>query len=844
MPVLPPLLQRLPTSGDDDDVLEAFLDYAEQVGIELYPAQEEAILELLAGNNVILNTPTGSGKSLVASAAHFAGLARGQRSWYTAPIKALVSEKFFSLTRELGAERVGMITGDASVNPQAPVVCCTAEILANVALRDGEFAPADIVIMDEFHYYSDRDRGWAWQAPLLELKKAQFLLMSATLGPTDEHKQHLTDLTGRETSVVSSAERPVPLEYTYRTTPIHETIGDLLELRQAPVYIVHFTQRSATDAAQALTSIEVLSKDEKDAVKEAVGGFRFDSTFGNDLKRFVMAGIGVHHAGLLPKYRLLVEKLAQEGLLKVICGTDTLGVGVNVPIRTVLFTQLCKYDGQRTRTLSVRDFHQIAGRAGRKGFDDIGYVWCQAPNHVIENLKLEDKAGDDPKKLRKLVRKKAPDRGYVHWDQDTFNKLNHGAPEPLTSRFSVSHSMLLHLLDRPGDGCAATRRILTINHDVRQRQRSNIRRAIGMYRSLIDANIVEVLDEPDLDGRMVRVNLDLQDEFALNQPLSLFAVEVLDTFDADDHDFALDVLSVIEAVLESPGPVMARQLDLAKGEAIAQMKADGVEYEERMERLDEITWPQPNAEAMWQMFNTWVSHHPWVGGDTIRPKSIVRDLFERVMTFREYVNHYGLKGVEGVLLRYLSDAYKALVQTVPAELRTDELEDIIEWLGALVRHTDSSLIDEWERLANPDPDDTGEIRPPEPVNITTNRRAFTVMVRNEVFRWVQMLADERYDTLAEVLSPRGTPAEFRWSPDDLAESISGYWDEYDEIATTSIARGSKWFVVDEKADTWKITQILCDPDGNGEWRLEARVDLVASRELDKPSVLLESIHRL
>ncbi|MEZ5280728.1 MAG: DUF3516 domain-containing protein [Acidimicrobiales bacterium] len=843
MQVLPPLVKHLPTSGDPTALLEAFLTYAEQIGLELYPAQEEAILELLEGNNVILNTPTGSGKSLVASAAHFAGLARGQRSWYTAPIKALVSEKFFALTRELGAERVGMITGDASVNPQAPVVCCTAEILANVALRDGQYAPADLVIMDEFHYYSDRDRGWAWQVPLLELSNAQFLLMSATLGSTEEHSRRLTELTGRPTTVVASAQRPVPLEYTYRTTPIHETIADLIELRQAPVYIVHFTQKSATDAAQALTSIDVLSKDEKEAVKDAVGGFRFDSTFGADLKRYVLSGIGVHHAGLLPKYRLLVEKLAQEGLLKVICGTDTLGVGVNVPIRTVLFTQLCKFDGQRTRTLTVRDFQQIAGRAGRKGFDDIGYVWCQAPNHVIENLKLEEKAGDDPKKLRKIVRKKPPERGYVHWDEDTFAKLAGGTPEALTSRFSVSHSMLLHLLDRPGDGCAATRRILTVNHDVRPRQRSNIRRAIGMYRSLVEADIVEVLDKPDIDGRMVRVNLDLQDDFALNQPLSLFAVEVLDTFSTDDPEFVLDAVTVIESVLENPGPVLARQLDLAKGEAIAQMKADGVEYEERMERLDEITWPQPNGEALWQMFNTWVVHHPWVGGDTIRPKSVVRDMYERTMTFREYVNHYGLKGVEGVLLRYLSDAYKALVQTVPAELRTDELDDVIEWLGALVRHTDSSLIDEWERLANPEPEDPADIRPPEPVNITTNRRAFTVMVRNELFRWVQMLADERYQTLAELLSSTAT-AEARWSADDIADAMQPYWDDFDHIQVGAAARGANWFVIDDRGDTWRVTQILVDPDENGEWRIEATVDLVASRELDRPHVTLDSIVRL
>lgn len=836
----PPLTRHLPAGDDADDLLMGFMAYAEELGLELYPAQEEAILELLDGSNVILNTPTGSGKSLVAAAAHFAALAQGRRSWYTAPIKALVSEKFFDLCRSFGSERVGMITGDASVNPQAPIICCTAEILANVALRDGEHAPADLVVMDEFHYYSDRDRGWAWQVPLLTLPRAQFLLMSATLGPTDGFEEHLTQLTGEPAVTVKAAQRPVPLVYDYVTTPMHETIDKLLELRQAPVYIVHFTQKSATDTAQALTSVDVLSKDEKAAVKAAIGGFSFDSAFGVDLKRFVLAGIGVHHAGLLPRYRLLVEKLAQEGLLKVICGTDTLGVGVNVPIRTVLFTQLCKYDGERTRVLTVRDFQQIAGRAGRKGFDDIGHVWCQAPGHVVENLRLEAKAGDDPKKLRKINRKKPPERGYVHWDEAVFDKLANGDPEPLRSRFSVSHSMLLHLLDRPGDGCGATRELLSSNHDDRPRQRSNIRRAIAMYRSLVDAEIIELLDEPDEDGRLVRVDLDLQDDFALNQPLSLFAVEFLDVVDTTVAGHGLDVVSIIEAILEQPGVVLARQLDKAKGELIEELKAAGVEYEERMDRLDMVTWPQPLRDELETAFGGWAAHHPWIGAASVRPKSIVRDMFERAMSFKEFVNHYGLKGAEGVVLRYLSDAYKALVQTVPAALRTDEVDDVIEWLGAVVRHVDSSLIDEWERLTSPEPDLTEEVRPPTPVDVTTNHRAFTVMVRNEVFRWLQLLAGERYATLSDTL--RTTTR--RWDHDELEAAFGPYFDEHELVPTDAVARCAGYFSAVEHDDRWNVTQVVADPAGHDEWRLQVTVDIEASRTEDRPVMQLDAITRL
>lgn len=835
------LLKHLPESGDEDALLEGFLSYVAEAGLELYSAQEEAILEILAGNNVIVNTPTGSGKSLIALAAHFAGLARGQRSWYTAPIKALVSEKFFSLCRDLGTDRVAMITGDASVNAAAPVVCCTAEILANAALRDGELAPVDIVIMDEFHYYGDRDRGWAWQVPLLELPQAQIIVMSATLGATDDLVEQMTALNGRETALVSSSVRPVPLRYQYRETPIHETVADLMGLNQAPVYIVHFTQKNATDAAQALTSVDILSKDEKAAIKEAIGGFSFDSVFGIDLKRFVSAGIGVHHAGLLPKYRLLVEKLAQQGLLKVICGTDTLGVGVNVPIRTVLFTQLCKWDGMRTRVLSNRDFQQIAGRAGRKGFDDVGYVWCQAPGHVIENNKLRDKELADPKKKKKFPRKKPPERGYVHWDANTFEKMANGDPEALGSRFNVSHSMLLHLLDRPGDGCAAARSVLVSNHDTRDRQRRHIRQAIGMYRSLIDAGIIEVLRSPDEYNRMVRVNVDLQNEFALNQPLSLFAVEALDLLDQDDPDHPLDTLTIVESVLESPGVVLARQLDHEKTELITALKADGVEYDERMERLDEVTWPQPLREMLWNAFTAWSTHHPWVGGETVRPKSITRDLFERAMTFREYVTFYGLKGAEGVLLRYLSDTYKAMLQTIPADGRSEQVTDIIEWLGALVRHTDSSLIDEWEKMTAPQIDvEDEEIRPPAPVDITTNRRAFRVMVRNEVFRWVKLLAMQQHHSLSDLLRSGAGG----WSADDLDEALVDYWNDFDTMLVDNIARSGEHFVLTEDGDRWPITQVIVDPEEFHEWRIEAHVDIDASIGADRPVVVLDAIRRL
>ena len=842
------LTDRLPSRGDPDELLEGFVAWTAEQGFDLYPAQEEAVLELLAGNHVVLATPTGSGKSLVATAAHAAALARGERSVYTAPIKALVSEKFFALARDFGPDNVGMVTGDASVNPGAPIIACTAEILAHRALRQGADVDVGLVVADEFHFYADPQRGWAWQVPLLELTHVQFLLMSATLGPTRRFTDDLEARTGRPAVTVAGSERPVPLITEYRETPLHESVDELLRSDRAPVYIVHFTQQAAAEKAQDLCSLDVLTKDEKAAVRAEVGGFRFDTPIGKDLRRFIGHGIGLHHAGLLPRYRLLMEKLAQAGLLKMICGTDTLGVGVNVPIRTVLFTQLCKYDGTTTRLLSNREFQQVAGRAGRRGFDDEGHVWVQAPPHWIENRRAEQKVAADPGRKKKLVKKKPPDRGYSHWNEETFDRFVVGRPEPLESSFDVTHQMVLNVLSRPGDGGAALKRLLLDNHESRKRQRRHIRKAIGVYRSLRAAGIVEELDEPDDEGRRVRIGVDLQDQFALHQPLSLFALEVIPELDVDEPGHALDVLSVVESVLENPGVVQAAQVNRLKSELVARLKMEGVEYEERMDRLAEVRPPRPLAEFLYGTFDVFRSHHPWVGDENVKPKSVAREMFEFGYGFRDYIGHHGLKRSEGTVLRYLTDAYKGLVQNVPPVARTDEVADLEAWLGATVRQVDSSLLEEWERLRNPDEVDTfdgaASPTPDDRPDVTAEPRAFRVMVRNEVFRWVQLLARREHAALAEVPAV-GDQA---WAAEAVAEAIAPYWDDFAEIPTDAHARGAGFFVLDDSggtgSDAWPVTQTIADPDGFHEWVLEGTVDLATSREEGRAVVTLKAIRRL
>ena len=816
-----------------DDVLDRFLDYVKGLGLTLYPAQEEAILEIVSGKNVILNTPTGSGKSLVATAMHFLAMAQGERSYYTCPIKALVSEKFFALCKDFGPENVGMLTGDASVNRDAPIICCTAEILANIALREGSRADVRYAVLDEFHFYADRDRGVAWQIPLLALPQARFLLMSATLGPTERFEEALTALTKAPSVTVRSAERPVPLDFTYSESPLHETILDLVKAGKVPIYVVNFTQRACAEEAQNLMSTDYSTKEEKRAITDALHGMRFDSPYGKEVQRFVKHGIGIHHAGLLPKYRRLVERLAQRGMMKVICGTDTLGVGVNVPIRTVLFTKLCKFDGEKTAILTVRDFQQIAGRAGRRGFDAHGSIVAQAPEHVIENRRLEAKARSDPNKRKKFVTKKPPEKGYVHWDKTTFDRLVGGTPEPLVSRFTVSHGMLLNVLAREDGGCKAMARLIKSSHERHPQKRALGRTAIQMFKSLTDAGVVEVGED-----RRVRVNTDLQEDFSLNHALSLYLVETLDQLDRESPTYALDLLSLVESILENPEMVLMRQLDKIKTEKMAEMKAAGVEYDERIAELDKLDYPKPNKDFSYDTFNAFAKRHPWLGQENIRPKSIAREMFETFATFSDYVKDYGLERGEGILLRYLSDAYKTLVQSVPSGDKDAAVDEIVTYFGAIVRAVDSSLLDEWEKLRAPEEAPRHELvhEVPGEADITFNPKELTVLVRNALFAFVRALARRDYAAAATMLDGDA------WKPERLEAALAPFWAEHAAIRTDAHARSPEHTrVVSTEGGVWRVEQVVADAEEANDWAAFVTIDLARSKEAARPVITLERI---
>jgi superfamily II RNA helicase len=846
-----PLEALLPRPGepplDDAAVLDRFVSWTASAGLSLYPAQEEAILELLEGRHVVLSTPTGSGKSMVANFLHFQCMARRERSFYTCPIKALVNEKFFDLCRLFGPENVGMMTGDGAVNRDAPIVCCTAEILMNLALREAD-PRVDAVVMDEFHYYGDRDRGVAWQVPLLLLDRARFLLMSATLGDVDAIAAGLAELTSRPVAEVRSEERPVPLDFVWQETPLHETIEELVAAGRAPVYLVNFTQRAAAEQAQNLMSANFSSKEEKERLKEALLGFRFDTPFGKDLQRFLRHGVGLHHAGLLPKYRLLVERLAQRGLLKVVSGTDTLGMGVNIPIRTVLFTQLCKFDGEKTAILAARDFRQIAGRAGRKGFDERGYVVAQAPEHVIENKRIAEKQAAG----KKVEKRKPPQKGFVPWDRSTFERLQTRPPEPMESRFEVTFGLLLDLLQgetsRRGGGYGRLVELVARSHGNDYTRARHRRIAAQRFRTLRAAGLVELHAVEGFRGRHVRAARGLQRDFSIFHTLSLYLLDSLPRIDPQRETYALDVLTQVESILEDPDVVLWKQLDRARGEAVARMKAEGKEYDERMAALEQVEYPKPNAEFVYATFNEFAARHPWVGRENIRPKSVAREMVERAMSFNDYVREYELQRSEGVVLRYLTEAYKTLVQSVPETYRDEALEDVVAFLRATVRGVDSSLVDEWERLRAgaavpaPGPGPGPETAPP-PVAIAldpaANPRAFAARVRAELHRLLGALSRRSYEEAVALARTR--PGD-EWTARRIEELVAPYWAEHTRIDVTPAARRPDNTFLDELGPRrWRAVQRIVDEAGEVDWMLECEVDLSGPRDPDEPLVDLVRI---
>lgn len=885
---------------DDDALYEAFSSWASSTGRPLYRHQDESLIEILSGNHVIAATPTGSGKSMIALAAHFVSMAHGGRSYYTAPLKALVSEKFFDLVSLFGADNVGMVTGDVSLNADAPIICCTAEILANQSLREGPTLDADMIVMDEFHFYADPQRGWAWQVPLLELTRPQFIAMSATLGDTTVFRKQWTERTGRPTVEITDAQRPVPLEYDYVVDTLQDTVERLLSEGRHPIYIVHFSQKDAVDTASSLMDRKLVSPEIRSQISREISTVSFTKGFGQTLRGLLSHGIGVHHAGMLPRYRRLVERLTQQGLLPVICGTDTLGVGINVPIRTVLLTSLVKFDGSKMRHLRSREFHQIAGRAGRAGFDTVGFVRVLAPEHEVEaareraRLTAAQEAARDEREAKRAKKKASkkrsgPKEGQITWSRSTFERLRDAAPEALQSHFEMTHSTVLNVLGGAADaGRDPAEHLVDLalhNDDQPLPANPHIRHLADIYTSLLQAGVVEHLSSAraqELGVSRLQLVADLPDDFALNQPLSPFALAAFELLDPDSPTFALDVISIVEAVLEDPRPLLYAQENQAKAAAVASMKAQGMEYDERMAALEEISWPKPLEELLSPAFSVYARSNPWVGDLELSPKSVIREMIENAMTFTELISRYDVGRSEGVILRYLSDAYRMMRQVIPEEIMTEELEAMISWLADLIRSVDSSLLDEWEAMMNGKElveaesaasavgaerafgaDESGAIA------FTANRHAFRNAVRRALFNFVELMSRDDVDGLeratAQAADSDGLFAEVApWTGDDWDHALERYWAEHDWIDINQGARSQALCTLEEQVSgedvltlmpfsardnanqrsrfealaravdgapagsVWLATQTITDPEGNMDWRIAALVDLAAS----------------
>lgn len=867
-----------------EEAYERFMEWASSRGIEPWEHQEDALFSLAAGSNVILGTPTGSGKSLVALGMMFMAMASGQRAYYTAPIKALVSEKFFYLVDILGRDNVGMITGDSHINTGAPVICCTAEILANQALREGEDADVGCVAMDEFHFFSDPDRGWAWQVPLLTLPHTQFLLMSATLGDMTAIGDTLTRTTGRDLELIADAPRPVPLSYEYVKTALEGTVELALRQGDSPLYIVHFSQDAALQSARALASYGVASKEQREAIKEAIKGGRFTTAFGKTLKHLISSGVGLHHAGMLPRYRLLVEKLAQQGLLPVICGTDTLGVGINVPIHTVLLTGLTKFDGYKQRRLRSREFHQIAGRAGRSGFDTEGVVIAEAPEFEIENHKAELKAMGDPKKMKKL-KKKRPPEGFVTWNEDTFTRLIESEPETLKPRLRITHSMVLAEVEQGGDAWERVLALIDASLQTPEEKAKLKGRAAEIFATLIDAGVVvreacgadadadngnvdsipavslteapenleelraldaerdeedgandevsrAIVDEGTTTGHPLDgaanylLTVDLPEDFALDQPLSPFLLAALELLDPESPTYTLDLISMVEATLEDPKQILRAQERRARDAAMNAMKAEGVDFEERLDRLQDVTYPKPLEEMLDVAFATYCAQVPWANDYELSPKSVLRDMLETGCDFKSYIAQYKIARCEGILLRYLTEAYRSLDRTVPVERRTEELDDIVSWLGLVVRSVDSSLVDEWANAGM----EPGAAPIKHGDEVVADRRGMTLMVRNTLFQRVRLAALDRADALGDLDVDWGF-GESRW-----ARVLDAFYEAHEDLLIDADARSAAFLEIDESDEqtdhVWHVHQVFHDSDGDHDFGIMADVDLDATQDGD------------
>lgn len=666
-------------TGTADLELEFYEKFFIARGLEPYPVQEQAFDHIFAGRSVLVTVPTGTGKTVIGKAAIHKALALGQKAIYTSPLRALTEEKYRELCEDFGADRVGFATGDYKVNPEAPVQVVVAEILWNRIFGERAGRLADVVVMDEAHYFNDPERGYVWEQSIIGMDpRTQLVLLSATVGDPQQFCAWVYSVRRVEMELVQSHERRVPLYHEYREAYLIEVVRELYDKGDWPAIIFSFSRDQCFEWARLLRSCPRFTTDEERArIEAACDEELLQGGLAKELRALLVHGIGVHHAGILPRYKQLVERLTLERLCKFVVSTETISAGINLPAKRVVFPALRKFIKGKPRLVTSAEYHQMAGRAGRPQFDKEGIAIALAPEGVVQELRKElkelQKRGRAPseietERLRKAcyarARSQAQAAGDVTWDRETHRKLVEGKPAALASKTKVTPEQILAIglpdlqAPPPPDGTRLPPYLdlhmrSVIDHLLLdERSKAEARRTLDMIIDNLKA--LGVLDEHgrQIAGKMINRLRGIDGPFVyyllMNRDVGYELARELVEF-LVDHD-------VIHRILGREGDEKRREWihkrlrERRRDEPMVTWEDVEEEYERTFPReLSEV-------EKVHQEFVAGLPHPELHGGKV--QKTIWKKMEEENLSFLEFVSQNGLEHEEGNLFTYLARVMK------------------------------------------------------------------------------------------------------------------------------------------------------------------------------------------
>lgn len=705
----------MPTDGE----LElAFYDkFLWSRGLEPYPVQEQAISAIFAGKSLLVTVPTGTGKTLMAKAALFAAIGRGHRAIYTTPLRALTEEKYRELCEDFGDGNVGFATGDYKVNREAPIQVEVAEILWNRIVAEKHVSPAEVVIMDEGHYFNDPERGYVWEQSIIGLDpRTQLVILSATVGHPEKFCQWVEVTRRMPMALVDSRERKIPLVHEYREDMLIETVRGLAHSGDVPAIIFVFGREQCFEIARLIKSCRRFTTDEEKAKIEMMcDEALLPSGAAKELRPLLAHGIGIHHAGILPRYKQLVEQLALERLIRFVVSTETIAAGINLPARTVVFPALRKFIKKEARLVTAAEYHQMAGRAGRPQFDDKGLAITLAPEEIVSELKKELKDAAkrpsyDESKVRKSVYNRAKSdaqrKGDIVWTPEVHAELVRGEPAELRSKTKISAEQVLAIglpdLQATALGTAVDERMAAAEASLPPSMRLDIVTVIDnlllgdrdrkeLLKTL--AQLVEnlkaigVIDEhgAQVKGEMIR---QLQGMDGLFIYYALFNHQL---------DY-VELRELVEYLLDHD--IIQRQLD---------RKGDDAKREWMRTKLRELRDASPaaswdDAEAAWDKehprvptkielihaeFSGAVPHPELHGGK--RAKNVWAQIEDGEHGFLDFVEKHNLQHEEGNLFSYLVRVMNFSLKLFQAS-ELSEFEDMGERVRKLLATIDLRMV--------------------------------------------------------------------------------------------------------------------------------------------------------